>query len=242
MVERIPSLRTKVGSNRSPSPLVFLFIFLFLAGILLTLFMRSPLSKVSQIHIQGNRLLTKQQILQQANLQRDSFFFDLDRESIRSSLLKRPEIADVKVDRRFPNRLYIFLHEYPVVAYLSYQQRFAIPVLSNGVLLGNHACPIQVATRPLIESDAWDERIFLAIKGLASVPVTLRKQFLTIDQVSGQPDQVMIRSQYHHRIYIRASEIKQKLPLYLSFRNHPPGTLYLLRSFWFHSDTGLSDG
>jgi len=232
--ERVPPLRIKVGYKRSLSPWVFVIILVFLMGILLVLFFQSPLGRIEQIYIQGNRLLSDQEIVQTTRIHKGLPHFHSNFSEAKNRLEKRSEIQHVEIKRSFPSKVYIQVKEFPIVAYMQWRDGQFAPVLSNGAILPHRRTPKVIQSWPVIEEqDYRHPTLRLALKNLVHVPEKIRKEIEYIQSVQNRPDLVMLISRNHHQIFIRASELHKKIVYYPFFRNHPEGKLYLLQSIWF---------
>jgi cell division septal protein FtsQ len=237
--ERIPPLRQKVGGKRSPSPWVMLFIWLFFLGMFLVLFLRSPLLKIQHITIKGNHLLPTKEIIKAVQFQRGQPYFLVDEAQFTQKIERLPGIHKVEVSKQFPNQLQIQVQEYSILAYVERSDQMLIPLLSNGQLMHQYPQGTRVFTRPVLTPEELTPTMVQAFKQLTHLPSQLRRLIIDVSELSADSGQVMLTTNYHHRLIVRADEIQTKVPLYASFQKHPPGTLYLLTSIWFEKEPSL---
>lgn len=243
MDERVPPFRIKVGHKRSPAPWAFFIILLFLMGILLVLFLQSPLSRIEQLQIQGNQLITEEEIVQTTQLHKGISYFHSNLMKAKNRLEKRSEIQHVEVRRLFPNKIYIKVREFPIVAYIQWNDGQFAPVLLNGTILPHRRTSDLIQSRPVIEKkDHANPTLQLALRNFVQVPEKIRKEIEFIHLVQNHPDQVVLLSKNHHQIFIRASELHKKIIYYPFFQKHPEGRLYLLQSIWFTPEIKTNGG
>lgn len=239
MQERIPPLRQKVGGKRSPSPWVLLFIWLFFLGMLLVLFLRTPLLKIQHIAIKGNHLLPTKEIAKVVQFQRGQPYFLVDESQLAQKIERLPGIHKVEVSKQFPNQLQIQVQEYSVLAYVERSDQLLVPLLSNGQLMHQYPQYARVSTQPVLTPDELTPTMIQAFKQLTHLPIQLRRLIVDVSELTAASGQVMLTTSHHHRLIVRADEIREKVPLYASFQKHPPGTLYLLTSIWFEKEPPL---
>lgn len=234
MDERVPPLRIKVGHKRSLSPWVFVFILVFFMGILLVVFLWSPLSRIEQLQIQGNQLMSEEEIMQTTQLYKGVSYFHTNLMKAKDRLEKRSEIQHAEIKRSFPNKVYIKIKEFPVVAYIQWNDGQFAPVLLNGTILPHRRTSEIIQPWPVIEKkDHANPTLQLALRNFIHVPKPIRQEIEFIHLVENRPDQVVLVSKNHHQIFIRAGELHQKMIYYPYFRKHPEGRLYFLQSIWF---------
>jgi len=239
LAERVPPFRIKVRDKRSLSPWIYVIIFLLFMGILLVLFFQSSLNRIEDIHIHGNHLVSKKQILKVSNLHQSGSFFYASSSRIKNKLEQIPGIQHANVEKAFPNRIKISIKEFPVIAYIQRDDGWFVPVLWNGEMLRDHPQGDLIQTMPIIEQkDRTNKTVQLALRNLLSVKKQIRTDIEFVHAVPEHQDQVRLISRYDHQIYIRAKDLHAKLIYYPQFRNHPPGVLYLLQSIWFSPKKG----
>lgn len=232
--ERVPPFRIKEGKKHSPSPWIYIILVLFFMGILLVLFLQSPLSRVKQVYIVGNKLVSDQQVRTTSGLRPGVSFLHTDPRSTQKKLVQLPEIKQAEIVKTFPNTVQINIHEFPVLAYIQSNDGRFVPVLSTGQILPKHRTTRLIDQWPVINlQDHKNPTIQLALQNLARVPFQIRKQVEFVQQVPGHADQVKLLTKLHHQVYVRAKDLHKKLVYYPQFESHPQGTLYLLDSIWF---------
>lgn len=235
MHERVPPFRSRVEHKRSPSPWVILFIFLFFVGALLILFLRSPLSKIEFIEVQGQKLLSEQEILTHLDLKIGSSYFFIQEEELEKKLTQLPEVKHAQVTKRFPQSLIIHIQEKETIALFQDQNQRWFPLLSDGTVLLKRQVKNQAkADVPIFLG--WslsNPSIKHVSQQLNKLPQDIRRHLISIHPVPSQNDQIQVYTRFQHRIIVRISDFPEKMRYYPSFYQHPLGTIYLLKSIWY---------
>ncbi|MBD1371325.1 FtsQ-type POTRA domain-containing protein [Hazenella sp. IB182357] len=233
MDERIPPFRTGIKKKRSSSPIIFVFVLLFFMGILLVLFLKSPLSQIESIDIQGNKLVSESELRQviQVNVG-DSYFF-VDEDQIESALEQRNVVHEAEVKKSFPHELKIRITEKPVIGvYLDKDQQFLL--FSDGTRMSNYKKIQEMDEHTIFEGwKSKDPLLKQVVTEWVKLPSEIKNQVLRVKPRTNQEDQVEIKTKKNHTIYVRANDLSHKMRLYPSFYEHDEGTVNLLESIWF---------
>ncbi|KPV56988.1 cell division protein FtsQ [Paenibacillus sp. A3] len=116
MEERLPVIKKPNPKSRSSKKLL-VFLFIFFITLLLILFFQSSLSKITEIEIQGQQLISKEEIAQAAAVKAGDHFFSVSSSKVETQVKALRMVESVEVSKKFPGRLIIQVHEYPKVAY-----------------------------------------------------------------------------------------------------------------------------
>jgi cell division protein FtsQ len=236
--ERIPPFRNRIGKKRSPSPWILAFIFLFFMGALFAIFLRSPLSKIKEIEISGNQLVSTETILKKARLQKGVSFFGVQPGEIANQIRTIPEVRHAEVKKSFPDKVTILVREKPVVGWVETKDQKHLPILSDGTILPHRQLSFKY-DRILFKG--WDlahPMLQQTVQEIGKIPPMIQRSIKEVRPVPKHQDQVEILTGYQHRIFVRVEDLAQKMNYYPSFSKHPQGTLYLLESIWFIPDDG----
>lgn len=237
MDERIPHFRSRVGRRRSPSPWFFVFIFVFFLGMLFILFLRSPLSKIETIKISGQQLVSPEEILAKTRIKKGISYFSIDHTRAAQALMKLPEVRSASVDKSFPNQVYIRIEEWPPIAIFQTREQKLLPILTNGTILTERPYTENRPNQPIFRGWVRKNPTFIsAVTQMARLPERIRATFVSISPVAHDAEQVEIKTNRQHRLYVRAKQLTARCQLYPSFYQHPPGAIYLLESIWFAPD------
>lgn len=120
--------------------LVFLLI-LFFAFILIKCLLNS---KIKNIYIYDNKLLSDQEIIELAKLEEYPSFLKTSSSSIKNKIIKSPVVEDVKIKKKFFNQVHIYIKEKVVLfqtkdkkivlndkSELEYKEFIGVPILLN---------------------------------------------------------------------------------------------------------------
>jgi cell division protein FtsQ len=232
----IPPLRLRMDKKISPPPWTYCMIFLFFAILLFVLFLRSPLSEVTHVHIKGNRLLSDQEVLTKTRVKKGMSIFHFHDEQVQSVLQRLPEIKSVDVETDFPGHVYIKVLEKPIVAWWQTQENGVVPILTDGkALLHRPITDLNSARKDKPIFTGWtkfDSTAQKASQQLAQVSPRIQQEIIYVKPAPAK-DQVLLITKYQHQVLVRAHQLQKKIKLYPSFRKHPHGTIYLLESIWF---------
>ncbi|MBS4535409.1 FtsQ-type POTRA domain-containing protein [Clostridium sp. D2Q-14] len=92
--------------------LIIIIILIFLISILsILLLTQTTFFNVENIEIKGNSIVKKDEILMASGINEGENIFRISIKKTESSLLKHPYIKEVKINRRFPNKIIIDLVE-----------------------------------------------------------------------------------------------------------------------------------
>ncbi len=116
MEDRLPVIKKPNPKSRSSKKLL-LFLFIFFITLLLILFFQSSLSKITEIEIHGQELVSKEEIVQAAAVKAGDHFFSVSSSKVEAQVKALKMVESVEVSKKFPGRLIIQVHEYPKVAY-----------------------------------------------------------------------------------------------------------------------------
>lgn len=233
MDRRVPPLRPSNHGRNPSSVAAIFFIFLFFVGSCVILFLKSPLSEIREIKIEGNRLVSDRDVLKSIHLMKGDSYFRWDAQQAEKSLQSLPEIRSAFVNKMFPGKVSIRVKEVKWVGYWSHGDQI-YPLLSDGSVLKQHPWEKEV-DRPLVRGFDQDRKRALVAKGLSQLPSEVLSE---ISEVQPGDDTtyanlVKIYTRQNHLIRVRARDIGKKVKHYARFKDRPPGTLNLLKSHWF---------
>ena len=215
------------------------FIFLFFLVLATMAYLSSPLSKIEEIHISGNKLLSEKEIYQKANLQLNMQYLFARPNSIKEKLLQLNEMKDVNITKEFPGKLYINVEENVPVAFIYKNSMEMYPLLENGYI--SYAQNKVFANRPLVTRWENDATIVELAAQLVQVEISVLNEISEIKENPSEqyPEQVLIVTKEGYIIHISLKDIGGKLNLYPSIienikqQNDSLGDIYLLESMRF---------
>jgi cell division protein FtsQ len=141
--DRIPKLKQMRKRKANRRLLILLSVFFFLA--LLLIYLQSSLSKVAQIHVEGNKLMKEQEIIEQSGLKIGHSIWAAGKNKAEEQLLKDDQIKEAEVSTGFPNNLMVTIVEQSEIAYAA-RKGGLYPILQNGKILSDpvNGSPLQL--------------------------------------------------------------------------------------------------
>jgi len=231
MTERMPVLKEptpkpkRKGARRLIGVLYALFIVL-----LVVLFFRSSLSKISEVTVSGGRFATDEEILEAAGVGPGDPFFWPTSEAIAARVMKLDPVSSAVVRKTFPGKLHIEVAEYPAVAYGLAADGTIRAILSNG-----KERPIgadSVVDRPVLRdwSGREAERLKL-VDILSRLPDDLLSDFSEIMPYPSEawPDRILIYTRTRFEIVTAVSLLAEKAETIRAvIETQEPGNITLL--------------
>lgn len=130
--DRVPKIKEyrKKKANRR---LIFL-LSIFFTLIVLLVYFQSPLSHIKEINVNGQQLLTEEEIVASSGLVIGENIWKINKSEVEERLQQLAEIQDVQVELEFPNLINIKVEEYKSIALFSIDMNY-YPLLENGIVL-----------------------------------------------------------------------------------------------------------
>jgi len=233
----VPLSRQKSLKHKKNKHLLrWLFLFFLLLAIIA--YLKSPISRVTDIQITGLNLLEEQDIYQKAEIHHNMHYFLIKTSTIEEKLLELKEIKKVEVIKEFPGKCRITILENKPVAMVHQQNGNLVPLLENGYLMNNNK---RFFNLPLITNWKDGTRLTALAEQLDKLHPVVLEEISEIQQDASVADQnqllIMMRDGY--KIHIFLDELSKKLNLYPSIidslkeKNQNTGELYLLESIRF---------
>lgn len=238
MTQQLPVLKEKKVKANTSRKLLFILLILFVV-LLAVLFFRSSISKISEIHITGNQLISSQQLMEQSGLHVGDHFFGTSKGTIRERLLVNKAVQDVKVELKFPGVINISVQELPTVAYqISKKDGQIVGVLSNGMTLPVPKDFILVEKPILTHWNAGDPLLGKLCKQLSEIPDELLTDISEImpDPSKSYPDRIKMYTRSQFEVLTTISLLKDKVE-YLSnvIETQEPGLITMLTADTYRS-------
>ncbi|WP_284140898.1 MULTISPECIES: cell division protein FtsQ/DivIB [unclassified Virgibacillus] len=130
--DRIPKLKQARKKKANRRLVFYLSIFFFLLSIIV--YLQSPLSEIKNITIQGNALLTDQEVMEKSGLLKHMNIWTINKEEAKTQLLKDPIVEKVEISRQLPWTVDIRIVEQDRVGYIKKENK-VYAVLGNGTIL-----------------------------------------------------------------------------------------------------------
>ncbi|MBO8171141.1 MAG: FtsQ-type POTRA domain-containing protein [Bacillaceae bacterium] len=236
--EHIPRIRKRHATKRTNRTFLLL-IYLFFTTVLVILFLRSPLSKVSEIEITGNELLRDETILSASGLQPDMPFFGIDTDEVEQQIEQLLAVDQANVDRDFPGRVRVEIQEYRNVAFLVGKNGRLLPLLENGKTLP--ADWDGVIDRPIVTSFKRDDLLEQLASELKSLDRGVAAKISEIQHWPSDTDPYRLRLYMKdgNEVHTSIRDFSQNMNWYPSFVRYleeegkSNGIVTLLDGKWF---------
>ncbi|MEV2546729.1 FtsQ-type POTRA domain-containing protein [Paenibacillus larvae] len=167
---KVPALPKQKTKKEKSSKKLLLILFLFFITVLVVLFFQSSLSRITEVHIKGNRNLTLEQIEQASGVSKGDHYFLTLSKKVEENVAKLPTVASVKVTKRFPGELTIEIKEFSKVGYTIDQDGNKQMVMENGVRMPAEETN-QMLDRPILtgwsETDSHYQELCKVLGGLS---------------------------------------------------------------------------
>lgn len=200
--------RRQVNMKRT----LFIFVTLVVLTIGATLFLRSELSKVQVIDIQGYRFTTKEEITARLDLRVGQSYFTSTEQSLERKVAKLPAVEEVVVTKDFPGKVAVVVSEFVPVAYELQASGKVYVQLANGYERENTNA--NVVDKPILNgwSNSRQLKARLCIE-LSKVPPELLADFSEIAPIPSiaYPDRIKIYTRSQFVIITSVSLLVQKL-------------------------------
>ncbi len=238
-MEKVPQLK-KVRKKRGNKKLLWLLT-LFFTILLVVLFLRSPLNQIHEIIINGNHLVTDNQILHTAGLELDMPYLGVDEDEVVEKIRQLSAVSEVKIEKHFPGVIILQIKEHERVAFLLKDNGLLIPVLENGTTLPLDEDWSGMIDRPIIRDNINSNRL----KQLAAQLYQLDDRVLSriseigIDEQENDPDRLQLFMKDGFQVKTSITDFAENMSWYPSFVHYlnqegkNAGIVTLLEGKWF---------
>lgn len=112
-----------------------LIVFLvLLAVILIIVSIKMPYFKIQTINVYNNSTLNSNEIISESKIKKGANIFYLNTKSIESNILDNPYVSNVKISRKLPNTINIYVEERKAAFYVEKDKKYVI-IDKNGICL-----------------------------------------------------------------------------------------------------------
>lgn len=209
----IPALKETRPKAPKAAKKIILVLMLLFAALLAVLFFRSPLSKVSDISIQGNTFQPDKLLLEQAGLEEGIQFFGVDSDQVEQALEAEGTIQAAKVDKRFPGVIEITVAEHPTVAFEIAEDGALQAILATGTSVPVSASGIAVEKPILTHWDPADPLKAQLSEVLAEIPNSLTADIseITPSPTPSFPDRIKLYTRSKFEVVTAVSLLGNKV-------------------------------
>ncbi|WP_211745435.1 FtsQ-type POTRA domain-containing protein [Paenibacillus sp. Marseille-Q4541] len=230
---QMPALKKESMPKRKTNrKLITVLILLFIA-ILAAVFFRSPVSKISQIQIDGNVFTTKEEILAKSGLAVGNPFFGDNGTEVEKKLKENPAVSAATVDKQFPGTIVIHIKEYDAVAYELASDGQLHAILSSGVSVTLPESGMAVE-KPILTHWKDDDPVKVELsKVLKEIPNELTTDISEIipSPTPSFPDRIKLYTKSQFEVITSVSLLKDKVS-YLNqvIETEEPGIITMLEA------------
>lgn len=127
--DHIPSYKESRKKKHNRRLIIYLSIFFLV--ISLVIYIQSPLSRVSTVQVNGNALLSDQEVRKLSGISKDTNIWSVHKEQLSEKLEGTPLIKSATVSRKLPGTISIKVREYERIGYVAEDEGFE-PLFSSG--------------------------------------------------------------------------------------------------------------
>ncbi|WP_379161245.1 cell division protein FtsQ/DivIB [Paenibacillus sp. sgz5001063] len=229
---RLPLLKEDKPSKKMSRKVTLILLLLFIA-LLAVIFFRSSLSRITEIHFEGNKYTTREELVSHSGISVGGQFFAVSKSSVADSLKELKTIQEAVVDKKFPGIVTISIKEYPAVAYELDQAGILQAILSSGAAVAVSESGIAVEKPILTGWDAKDPYKAKLCQVLNSIPNELTGDISEIvpSPTLSFPDRIKLYTRSHFEVITAISLLKDKVE-YLNqvIETEEPGLIKMLEA------------
>ncbi len=233
MTERIPALRREeqVPRSRRGKKLLRILSALF-AIVVIVLFFRSPLSKVTEIQVTGMEYLSKEEVIRALGISPGDSFFVPGASKLKKRVGSLKPIESVTIVKNFPGKLRVEVKEYPQVAIQLAADGKMFAVLSNGLTL-----PIpdgKLLDKPILSG--WqpeNPNLIVLCRVLSGLPSYLLADLSEIhpDPSVSYPNRIKLFTRSRFEVVTTVELLKDKISFLSDIvQNREPGKIIMLEA------------
>ncbi|WP_027963107.1 cell division protein FtsQ/DivIB [Halalkalibacillus halophilus] len=181
---RIPKL--KQARKKKKNRRFFVYLTIIVLFIIVIVYMQSSLAHIQSVQVDGNEVVSEDQIVELTELQFDESIFEISTSDIEAKVEEHPELEMVNVSRQWYNTIAIEVSEYKRVAYQQVDEVY-YPILQNGERLQNVELNRPRSDAPLIHEFTEEQHLTSLAEQLSLLPESVH---YLISEVYWTPDEV----------------------------------------------------
>ncbi|RAV19811.1 cell division protein FtsQ [Paenibacillus contaminans] len=214
---KVPAMKPESKKRRGSRALLILLV-LFFVTVLIILFFQSPVSKLSEIEISGNELVSSETIGQASAVAVGDQFFAFSSGEVEKRIKKLPMIESVEVTKSFPGHMSIVVKEYPRVAFQFTSDGSVQVLLVDG---SSTAVPVSGIPfdKPILSGWSDDDPLKLKLlQTLADIPPAILSDVSEIkpDPSDAYADKIKMYTRSQFEVSTTIGYLPEKLP-YLGY-------------------------
>lgn len=197
--DKIPTLKEERKKKANRRLLFYLSIFFILISIIV--YLQSPFSHVKEIVINGNNILTEEQVIELSQLNQDVNIWTINQSDLKQRLEDIAVIKTATIVKKYPWTLKITINEHFLIGYLNDKDKYS-PILENGnVLMENEFFTLGEA--PVLNNFTDEQFLHRFVAELSEVPESIRN---LISEVNWTPSE---KNKYKIKLYMNDGFVVQ---------------------------------
>ncbi|MCD8801046.1 FtsQ-type POTRA domain-containing protein [Mammaliicoccus sciuri] len=186
--ERLEILKKKRKRRRQIQLGVFIGVILLV--ILILLYMFTDISKVDQVDIKGEEIVSKNDIEKALDIKKDSRIYNIPVSDMKSKIEEIEGVKSVEIKRHFPNDLTVNVNEYETIGLVKEKKHY-VPLLENGKTIKNLSTDLPIDV--LILNDFSSKKLNKMIPELKKVKPKVKSMISEINYKPGENNQNRIQ-------------------------------------------------
>ncbi len=186
--ERLEILKKKRKRRRQIQLGVFIGVILLV--ILILLYMFTDISKVDQVDIKGEEIVSKNDIEKAIDIKKDSRIYNIPVSDMKSKIEKIEGVKSVEIKRHFPNDLTVNVNEYETIGLVKEKKRY-LPLLENGKTIKSLSTDLPIDV-PIL-NDFSSKKLNKLIPELKKVKPKVKSMISEINYKPGENNQNRIQ-------------------------------------------------
>ncbi|WP_436883242.1 cell division protein FtsQ/DivIB [Mammaliicoccus sciuri] len=186
--ERLEILKKKRKRRRQIQLGVFIGVILLV--ILILLYMFTDISKVDQVDIKGEEIVSKNDIDKALDIKKDSRIYNIPVSDMKSKIEEIEGVKSVEIKRHFPNDLTVNVNEYETIGLVKEKKHY-VPLLENGKTIKNLSTDLPIDV-PIL-NDFSSKKLNKMIPELKKVKPKVKSMISEINYKPGENNQNRIQ-------------------------------------------------
>lgn len=186
--ERLEILKKKRKRRRQIQLGVFIGVILLV--ILILLYMFTDISKVDQVDIKGEEIVSKNDIEKALDIKKDSRIYNIPVSDMKSKIEEIEGVKSVEIKRHFPNDLTVNVNEYETIGLVKEKKHY-VPLLENGKTIKNLSTDLPIDV-PIL-NDFSSKKLNKMIPKLKKVKPKVKSMISEINYKPGENNQNRIQ-------------------------------------------------
>lgn len=186
--ERLEILKKKRKRRRQIQLGVFIGVILLV--ILILLYMFTDISKVDQVDIKGEEIVSKNDIEKALDIKKDSRIYNIPVSDMKSKIEEIEGVKSVEIKRHFPNDLTVNVNEYEIIGLVKEKKHY-VPLLENGKTIKNLSTDLPIDV-PIL-NDFSSKKLNKMIPELKKVKPKVKSMISEINYKPGENNQNRIQ-------------------------------------------------